>query len=71
MFRALISSSSGGTVYTIGITLSVLCRLAASRVAVELNSNPASSQPTLYAGNIPVGVYTVLPDEEQISDQNM
>jgi hypothetical protein len=36
MLRALMCSSSGGTVYTaIGKVLWVLCRLAASRLGVE------------------------------------
>jgi hypothetical protein len=45
MFRALIFTLSGGTVYR------VLCLLAAQ--------------------NIPIAVYTVPADDEQISDRNI
>jgi hypothetical protein len=40
-------------------------------VYYDFHSNPASSQPTKYAQNIPIAVNTVPPDDEQISAQNM
>jgi hypothetical protein len=33
--------------------------------------NPASGQPTKYAQNVPIVVYTMSPDDEQISAGNM
>jgi hypothetical protein len=53
--------------------LHVLCWLAAGRVVMELSSGPtllpASRRNT--HKNIPAAVYTVPPDDEQISARNM
>jgi hypothetical protein len=32
--------------------------------------NPANSQPTQYTQNIPIAVYTVLPDDKRISTRH-
>jgi hypothetical protein len=68
ILQALICSSSGGTVYTaigvyirVYVFLCVLCRMVGSRVGVEHNTHKF----------IPSVLYTVLPDDEQISARSM
>jgi hypothetical protein len=58
MYQALICSSSGGTVCTIGI----FCVYYVSWLL-----GAAGSQPSLYAQNIPIALHTAPPDDEQIS----
>jgi hypothetical protein len=65
MFQALTCSSSEVTVYT---TTGMFCAYYVRWLLAGFKStNPARSQPTKYAQNIPTVVHTVPSDDEQIS----